>query len=80
MPKIVLFIPEIELLHYIAFYEQGTSQVIENILTWMLTNIQRTVQSCKDMLIHKNKGAVALGEPVFIWVKLLIALNQMRQP
>ena len=71
MPKIVIMVPEFDLLRFISFYEQGTSEVMESILTWMVTNIQRAVQSRKDMLLHKNKGSVAPGQPNFVWVKVI---------
>ena len=71
MPKIVIFVPDWDILQYLNFYENGAREMTARILSWVVTNATRVVQSKKDSLSHRKPGAVSDSQPKMLWVKMI---------
>ena len=70
LPRILLVIPDCDLLEYINFCDSGKSHVIGANLEWLINNIDQALTCEKEDLRH-IRGAVMANEPKIIWVKML---------
>ena len=75
LPRFLLIIPDWDLLRFLIQSTisagMGIHQMITDILSWIVTNLARAIQSKKDSLLHRRQGAVIEGEPKIVWVKML---------
>ena len=71
LPHLVIFIPDWDLVKYVNYHKPGVKDMFSSILSWIMTNANRAVQSKKDSLSHRKQGAVIDSEPKFIWVKMI---------
>ena len=70
MPKVVVIIPEWDMIKFLNYYKPCASHLFEIVLHWLANNIQRAIQSKHDMLLNRKLGAVMHGTPTILWVKI----------
>ena len=70
MPRILLIIPDQDLLKNINYFRFGISQVVGNCLNWIVSNIVKVVDARKDTIWRKKPGTLVASEPKVIWVKM----------
>ena len=77
LPRIILVIPDDNILHQVGKLNPSTDAliVIEKAVNWMLTQMERAISSKKEYLRKRKPGAVTSGEPKVIWVKMLKRYN-----
>ena len=71
LPRIVIFVPDWDIVRYLGFYKSGAKPLFDEIINWMILNAERAIQSKKDSLSHKKPGAVVSSEPKVVWVKMI---------
>ena len=70
MLRIILVVPDQDLLHFINYYKFGISQIIGNCLNWVVCNMVKIIDAHKDILRHKKLGSLTASEPKIIWIKM----------
>ena len=71
LPRILLVVPDRDILEYINYYQSGKSHIIGSSIKWLVNNIDCTVTCKKENLKHLCPGAIAAAEPKIIWIKML---------
>ena len=71
LPRLVIFVPDWDLVKNINFYKSGAKRAFDAVLKWIMHNANRAIQSKKDSLAHKKPGSVTPSEPKIIWVKMI---------
>ena len=71
LPRIVVFIPDWDLLKYVKVFNNGIRQILTDVLGWILTQVSRAIQSKKDMPSRHKQGAITSSEPKIIWAKMI---------
>ena len=71
LPRIVVFVPDWDLVKFINFYKPGAKDLFATILDWIMRNVDRAVQSKRDSLHHHKPGSVVESEPKIIWSKMI---------
>ena len=80
MPRIILLIPDFNVLHQIKYFGFGVSQVIGSVLNWLIKNVENAISAKKDQIRHKKPGALHSGEPKVIWLKIFERPGQEGAP
>ena len=71
LPHLVLIIPQTDLFILIKSEGYEFRVMMEHIIDWIITVIDRLIQSKKDMLFTRKPGTVVHKEPKVIWVKAI---------
>ena len=71
LPRMVVFIPDWDIVKYVNYFQLGVKDMFSQILGWIMTNVMRVIQSKKDKLEHRNAGSIISSEPKIIWVKMI---------
>ena len=71
LPQVILFVPDWDLVKHINFFKSGAKKLFDQIISWIMTNTCRAIQSKKDALAHRHQGAVIASEPKIIWAKMI---------
>ena len=75
LPRIILIVPDSDLLRYIDYDDHGIKEVTKGAVEWITTQIVRAVDAKKDFLMRRKPGAVIASEPKIIWVKMIDRVN-----
>ena len=70
IPRIILIIPDYDILRYIGFFGFGESHVIGSTLNWLICNVENTIDSKREEFRKKKPGALHNSEPKVIWMKI----------
>ena len=70
LPRVLLMVPDHDILEYIDFFQPGKSHVIGSTLEWLINNVDRVITCKKEDLRHAHPGAIAAAESKIIWVKM----------
>ena len=79
LPRIIVFIPDGDLLRYFDHFTFGVSAIANICLKNLITNVDRLIQARKDALRLCRPGALAYNEPKLIWVNMMNRVN-VREP
>ena len=71
LPRMILVVPDWDLLNYFRFNDGNADQLIKTILKWIINNMRKAVDAKKDFLMKSKIGAVFEGEPKIIWAKMI---------
>ena len=71
LPRIILIIPDDDIVNNINYFRFGADFVLRPVLQWIVNNIERAVQCKKMELVNILPGAVASGEPKIIWLQMM---------
>ena len=72
LPRYVLIMLDKDLIYNAKVYDFGVSRTFEDTLKWLLVNINRCIEICKEDLKKKRKGTVSsTSEPQLIWLTIL---------
>ena len=75
LPRMILMVLDWDLLQFIDHCSYGISMLCGQVINWLLRNIERTIESCKEELRKRRAGAVLQNEPKIIWVKMINRSN-----
>ena len=75
LPRIVVVIPDWDVIKYIDHDDYGVDEVFGGMIKWMIETMIKTVQDKKDQMMKIKPGSVTPGEPKFIWVKVIQRLG-----
>ena len=64
-----------DILRFLDHYEYGISVLSGKCINWVVTNMERAIESRKEQLKRQKPGAVVPSEPKFIWVKMFNKVN-----
>ena len=78
LPRMIIIIPDWDLLCFINHFSFGVTMFSRKCPDWLLNNIEKVIESRKDLLRHRKSGFVAANEPKIIWVKMINHSNQQR--
>ena len=70
LPRVIIFIPDMDLIDFIDFNDAGTRFVFGEAINWIISQILRAIESKKDHL-RIRVGPVTAGEPKIIWIKAI---------
>ena len=71
LPRMILVVPDWDLLKYYKFIYHNADSLIKTILKWIIHNMCRAIDAKKDFLTKSKVGAVFEGEPKVIWAKMI---------
>ena len=71
LPRMLVIIPDGDLLHSYDHFEYGTSTVIGRCIDGLITQIDAEIDGKKNALKYKRPGVISLLEPKIIWVRML---------
>ena len=75
LPRIIIVIPEWDLLKNLDHGDCGADKVFGETINWMIQNLIETVEDQKKQMMKIKPGSVTRGEPKFIWVKVIRRLG-----
>ena len=75
LPRIILVIPDSDILKFVNHYTYGVSVITGRCLSWLINNFEREIEAKKEQLRKKKPGSVSQNEPKIIWVKMLDTPN-----
>ena len=71
LPRMVMIVPDKDLINHINFSSSGTTQIVGIVMDWLIRQIERIIYQRKAEMHDKKMGSVVTGEPKIIWVKAL---------
>ena len=71
LPRMIVIIPDEDLIKSINYFEFGISKILESAIKWVVTNMQRAIEAKKQNMLQIRLGAVESTKPKFVWVKML---------
>ena len=71
LPKIIVMIPDWDLVQNMCKITFGITIVLEIVIGWLVKAIDKAIQTRKDDLIKEKAGTVAYKEPKFLWIKMV---------
>ena len=71
LPRLVVFIPDWDIVKYLSFYKTGAKRLFDEVINWVILNMERAIQSKRDSLAHKKPGASISSEPKILWAKMI---------
>ena len=77
LPKYIIVIPDWDILRFIKHYDSGITVMTGKIINWLTNQMIRAVDTRRDDLMRAHHGAVAPGEPKFVWVKMFNQVNAL---
>ena len=76
MPKLIVIIPDWDLLKFFNHNTYGVMELTNEVVTWMVNNMIWAIQLKKETMEKIKPGSIVSGEPKFIWVKMV---NRLRR-
>ena len=70
LPKYVIFIPDIDIVRSIDFYNFGMPKTFEKCIKYMITHVGRYFQARYESLRKQRPGSVS-SDPCFIWLNVI---------
>ena len=77
LPHMVLIILDLDLENTVREDGYTFHVMLEKLLAWVITTVERSVQSKKDMLLCRKPGAVTSSKPKIIWVTAICRFNSI---
>ena len=71
LPRMIIIVPDGDIIHLINHYEYGVSTIIGRCLDWLINQIDRAIRAKKSALRIKRPGSVSPFEPKIVWIKML---------
>ena len=72
LPQYMLMILDKDLVVNLGMYDYGISRAIEDMLKWLIINLNNMVEVRKQDLQKKRSGALSTSsEPRFIWIQMI---------
>ena len=72
LPRYVIILLDKDIIVYIDHFDFSISKTIEDVLKWLLININQAIETRKQDLLGKRPGAISsLSEPRLIWVQMV---------
>ena len=71
MPRMIIFLPDFELLSMLKYYDYGVSLMIGKIMHWLTNQVNRLLDARKEAFLHRKPGAIQDLEPKVFWMKML---------
>ena len=71
LPKLILFLLDVDLLKSITYYKFGVSMVIGKVLGHLINSIITMTNEQKAKLKAVRTGAITPGEPKFLWMGII---------
>ena len=68
MPRIILIIPDGDILKAINHFSFGVSTIIGHVLEWIIKNIDSAIESKKDELRKRKPGTLVANKPRILWL------------
>ena len=75
LPRIILVVPDIDLLKHTKNFDFGTVETSTAAIDWVMTQMERAVEEKRDEIKKRKPGAIEPGEPKFIWSKMINRTN-----
>ena len=75
LPRMIVVIPDWDILRFIDHFAYGVSTVTGICLHWVINNMEHYIEARKDELRRKKLGAVTPNEPKIIWVMMFNRVN-----
>ena len=79
LPRMVLIIPNHDIIRYIDCFDFGLKQIIKKAIHWIANNLTRAREKKYNELALARSGAVVPNEPKFIWLKMMDQPNGFYQ-
>ena len=83
LPKYIVILPDRDLLMDINFNNFGIEKIIDDTLTWLAKNVDKTLRIRKEDMRKKQNGSLPPSiYPKVIWAKMLVRpfLKQVEKP
>ena len=71
IPRLVLIVPDEDLFAFIGNETENMRLTCEFVFNWILTQFSRAIEAKKDEFSRRKPGALTVGEPKFIWIKMI---------
>ena len=71
LPCFIIVIADWDIVKHISHYKYGISRIAHRLIKWIITNMDRAIQTRKDDLSRIKMGAVVATEPKVVWVKMI---------
>ena len=71
LPRLIVFMPDIDVLKSLTFYGKGTSHVIEKGLGHLINTTVSIIENWKLQMKKVKPGYVKMSEPKMIWIGLI---------
>ena len=71
LPRMIIVVPDWDILKFIDHYSYGITNLSGKCLDWLLRNMERAIESRKEQLRRRRAGAVQPNEPKIIWVTMI---------
>ena len=73
LPRFIIVIPDNDILKHctVDIFDYGAKLVCEEIVAWMVNELDRAVESRKEDMKRLKKGSVLAAEPKFIYAKMI---------
>ena len=79
LPRLVLILPDGDLLKHINYNEFGVHKLSADALRWVSTQMDRALETKKENMSRRMPGSVIAHEPKFIWVEMINRVNGFNQ-
>ena len=71
LPRIILILPEADVLRHTAYFGYGASKVFGTIINALVKAIYKEISTRKEDMRKMKKGAVIESEPKVVWMKAI---------
>ena len=71
LPRIIIIIPDDDILCFINFVTYGIKQVCRSAISYVSTQMTRALETKKEQLIRRKPGSIIASEPKLIWVNMM---------
>ena len=71
LPRIIIMLLDIDILHAIAFYGFRASLVIGKVMGYLVNSITSIIEERREKMRKIKPGSIIGGEPAVVWVSLL---------
>ena len=72
LPRLIVFVPDWDLLKAIKYYDFGVSRIIGTCVEWLIREIDRITTTRKLDLSRKRAGSVVPSEPKIVWIAMIV--------
>ena len=78
LPRMIILIPDWDILHFINHYSYGVSMMSGKCIDWLLNNMEHMIKAKKDHLCCRRVGAVMPNKLKIIWIKMINRSNKQK--
>ena len=75
LPRIIMVIPDWDILKFLDHKTFGIKMIAEDAVGWIITQMNRAIESKKDTMRRRKPGSVVTGQPKVIWVTMMNRMN-----